>query len=211
MTEAMETAAAALPHDIVEFENGNATQDSNGDTIMEENSSVDKLGGNTEATEETATPTEGLSVTSPIKLPDQQDQPKLSKNALKRLRRQQAWEERKQDRRLKDKQKKKEKKEAEAREREEALKAKAEAGTVAGKTSLPELVQNGNPNTANGAGTRQKRKAGEDEVAAESDGDGADGAVVVKKQKIKATQVPITIIIDCGFDDLMHEKVYYYL
>lgn len=128
----------------------------------------------------------GLSTNPPSKQPQKaselQPQPQLSKNALKRLRRQQAWEEQKKERKLRDKLKKKQKKEEERRAREEELRAKA----------------------------GQKRKAGSEEGDAVKAED-LENEAIVKKQKKAPTLVPITIILDCGFDDLMHEKVRDYI
>ena len=135
------------------------------------------------------------------------EQPKLSKNALKRIRRQEAWLEKKKDRRFREKQKKKE---ARVRKREEALKAQAE-------THIPEMkdvVHNG-PRTPpplagivdrHSAIAGQKRKAGENGLVAE-EVDGQSKRAMAEKQKTNPIKVPIGVIIDCGFDDCMTKKV----
>ncbi|KAF8449715.1 guanine-1-methyltransferase-domain-containing protein [Terfezia claveryi] len=150
-----------------ELENGNMKQQ---DTTM-----------NGVSNEPTEAPTKsGSSGNTPSKSSGQLQEAselQLSKNALKRLRRQQAWEEHKKERKLRDKLKKKQKKEEERRAREEESKAKP----------------------------GQKRKAGGEEGDAVGTEDLQNGAIV-KKQKKTPTLVPITVIIDCGFDDLMHEK-----
>ncbi|RPB21515.1 hypothetical protein L211DRAFT_840703 [Terfezia boudieri ATCC MYA-4762] len=123
----------------------------------------------------------GASANTPSKSLEQlqeASEPQLSKNALKRLRRQQAWEEHKKERKLRDKLKKKQKKEEERRAREEESKAKP----------------------------GQKRKAGGEEEGDAVDAEDLQNGAIVKKQRKTPTMVPITIIIDCGFDDLMHEK-----
>lgn len=102
----------------------------------------------------------------------------LSKNAQKRLRKQQVYQEKKAERKLRDKMKKKE---AQAKKREEAA------------------AQNDNTDAFN---IGQKRKAGEDTPVPPSPISGR----LTKKYKQTATLVPITILIDCAFDDLMTDK-----
>ena len=159
----------------------------NGSTEQED---IKMNGVSTELNDEKPKPTEastksGPPENSPSKSPEQPQEasePHLSKSALKRLRRQQAWEEQKKERKLRDKLKKKQKKEEERRAREEELKTKA----------------------------GQKRKAGGEEEGDAVDAEDGENGAIVKKQKKTPTLVPITIIIDCSFDDLMHEKVWDY-
>jgi len=165
----------------VELENGSAKQE---DILMNE--------VNTGLNDEKLTPPEptakselsAIPLSESSEQPQEASQPQLSKNALKRLRRQQAWEKQKKERRLREKLKKKQKKEEERQAREEGSRAKA----------------------------GQKRKAGSEE---EGDTMGAEedlqNGAIVKKHKKVPTLVPITVIIDCGFDGLMHEKVRGYI
>lgn len=133
------------------------------------------------------------------------DPPKLSKNALKKVRRQEAWLEKKKDRRFREKQKKKE---ARLRKRDEILKAQAETRILETKDVVQNGLQPSPPPTgivaADSAVAGQKRKVGENESV---EADGQSKSATVKKQKIKPIKVPIGIIIDCGFDDCMTEKV----
>lgn len=112
------------------------------------------------------TPSQGLMYTSPpSNAPQEGLPPPLSKNKLKKLRRDQAWEEgrekRKELRKLKNKQKK---------ERKRATGEKSELPVV-----VPE-DQNANH-----------------DIEAQAPG----------SRRLRAVQLPISFVIDCGFDDLM--------
>ena len=120
--------------------------------------------------------------------------PKLSKSALKRIRRQEAWLEKKKDRRVREKQKKKE---ARLKKREEILKTQVE-------THIPKTEDDGNVD-GHSFVVGQKRRA--EENGSVEKVDGQSESTMEKKQKINPIKVPIGVIIDCGFDDCMTEKV----
>jgi len=177
MADSMNTTSTAH----AELESGSTKHE---DTTMNEVST--KLNGEPTEVTTKSEPSAKSSAKSPGKSTEQPQgasEPQLSKNALKRLRRQQAWEEQKKERKLRDKLKKKQKKEEERRAREEESKAKA----------------------------GQKRKVGGEEEGDAVDAEDLENGAIVKKQKKTPTLVPITIIIDCSFDDLMHEKVCDYI
>ncbi|KAL8971153.1 MAG: hypothetical protein Q9183_001187 [Haloplaca sp. 2 TL-2023] len=105
---------------------------------------------------------------SPMPTSEPTADPPLSKNKLKKLRRDQAWEEGRERRKELRKKKK-----AEKRERKRADADK--------KDSPPPLS------------TPAERKANDD----------ADAAAAKNPKRQKSIQLPISFVIDCGFDDLM--------
>lgn len=106
----------------------------------------------------------------------------MSKNQLKKLRKREEWEAAREYRKAKRKQKLQEKKARKRAARDEEETQQPEQTDTASQQQQP---QEGQPN-------------GETQKAA---------AVVVPKPKPQRhVQLPVTIIIDCGFDDLMMEK-----
>lgn len=133
--------------------------------------------------------------------------PKLSKNALKRIRRQEAWLEKRKEKRSREKLKKKE---TRMKKREEKLNAQLGTHSPETKDVVQNELQPSPPPTGIVDGytavAGQKRKAGENPPVAERV-DGQSKGVMAKKKKINPIKVPIEVIIDCGFDDCMTEKV----
>ncbi|KAI4167280.1 MAG: hypothetical protein LQ343_007324 [Gyalolechia ehrenbergii] len=107
-----------------------------------------------------------LDISSPSDAPRQEPPPHLSKNKLKKLRRNQAWEEgrekRKELRKLKNKEKKERKR-------------------AAGEKVKPSAV------------VPEERKANDETVA----------QAPKETRRLEFVQLPISFVIDCGFDDLM--------
>ncbi|EXJ94680.1 hypothetical protein A1O1_03077 [Capronia coronata CBS 617.96] len=122
---------------------------------------------------------------------DQDPSKPMSKNQLKKLRKKQEWEAGREYRKLKRKQKLHEKRERKRAGREEA-----------GEAQQHEQAGGG------GAASQQAKEGhdGEVETGIQKPGLSAATAVTSKPNRRRPVQLPVTIIIDCGFDDLMIEK-----
>lgn len=127
---------------------------------------------------------------------DEQDPssaPPLSNNQLKKLRKQQQWEENRDARKLRRKEKQSAKK---ARKREAAAATAVVvdenngAGTVVEHTSPPPLEETGDGDDDVDGQQQQQRPV----------------AIAAHKRVKKPTQLPLALIIDCSFDDLMTDK-----
>lgn len=116
--------------------------------------------------------------------------PPLSKNAQKKLLKKQAWEEgrpaRKAIRREKDKEKKQRRREREKAAVQQTLAGEVDA-TDGGGDNNTTSAQQGLSNTATTAG-------------------GAGAPRKQRRDPRKTTQVPVTIIFDCSYDELMTEN-----